>query len=227
MSSEAPPYQHIIFDVDSTLVIFEGLDWLAEQKGVADQVKQLTQLSMDGTVPLESVFAQKMAIISPTQDDMIKLGHHYCQNLTPGAQEVVQILNDLGKQVWILTGNFEPAVMILAQCLGINPDRVLCNSIDFDDNGNYLGFDASGPLSRSGGKPQVIRQNIPSGKSVMIGDGSSDLEARDAVDLFIGFGGVVSRPKVKQNADIFIDVNNLILILDSILPSTSLDISNS
>ena len=38
----------------------------------------------------------------------------------------------------------------------------------------------------------------------MIGDGASDLEAKPAVDLFIGFGGVHTRPVVRDNADVFV-----------------------
>ena len=38
----------------------------------------------------------------------------------------------------------------------------------------------------------------------MIGDGASDLEAKPAVDLFIGFGGVHIRPLVRDNADVFV-----------------------
>jgi phosphoserine phosphatase len=34
----------------------------------------------------------------------------------------------------------------------------------------------------------------------MIGDGTSDLETKPDVDLMVGFGGVVSRDKVKQGA---------------------------
>jgi phosphoserine phosphatase len=41
-------------------------------------------------------------------------------------------------------------------------------------------------------------------KVIMIGDGTSDLETKPDVDLMIGFGGVVSRDKVKQGAHIWI-----------------------
>jgi phosphoserine phosphatase len=47
----------------------------------------------------------------------------------------------------------------------------------------------------------------------MIGDGASDLATRPVVDLFVGFGGIVSREKVKNGADIFVSVNSLAPIL--------------
>lgn len=38
----------------------------------------------------------------------------------------------------------------------------------------------------------------------MIGDGVTDLEARPPATVFVGYGGVVIRDRVKENADLFI-----------------------
>lgn len=38
----------------------------------------------------------------------------------------------------------------------------------------------------------------------MVGDGVSDLETRPEVDLFVGYGGFVSREKVEREAAVFI-----------------------
>ena len=40
--------------------------------------------------------------------------------------------------------------------------------------------------------------------AVMIGDGSTDLETLPVVDCFIGYGGVIERPIVKEKASAFI-----------------------
>ena len=39
----------------------------------------------------------------------------------------------------------------------------------------------------------------------MVGDGVSDLEAKPVVDLFIGFGGVGVRERVRAEADVYIE----------------------
>ena len=41
--------------------------------------------------------------------------------------------------------------------------------------------------------------------TIMVGDGVSDLESKDECDLFIGYGGVVSREKVRLHADVWIE----------------------
>ena len=42
-------------------------------------------------------------------------------------------------------------------------------------------------------------------KVVMIGDGVSDLETKEDVDLFVGFGGVVARDKVREGCDLWLE----------------------
>jgi phosphoserine phosphatase len=47
---------------------------------------------------------------------------------------------------------------------------------------------------------------------IAVGDGVSDLETRDEVDLFVGFGRYAERPAVKAGADRFVHR------LDEIIP---------
>lgn len=47
----------------------------------------------------------------------------------------------------------------------------------------------------------------------MVGDGSSDLATRDVVDLFVGFGGVVSRDRVRRDSAVFIQCESIAPIL--------------
>ena len=70
---------------------------------------------------------------------------------------------------------------------------------------------APGRRNVSEGTPDCF-ENTTKGKAAFIGDGASDLEAKPAVDLFIGFGGVHMRPRVRENADVFVTR------LDDILP---------
>jgi len=75
----------------------------------------------------------------------------------------------------------------------------------FDDDGNYVDFDRQSPLTRAGGKEIAVRdiRARAKGKAAFVGDGVTDLETKPAVDLFIGFGGVHVRPRVKENEGVF------------------------
>jgi len=72
-----------------------------------------------------------------------------------------------------------------------------------------------GPLTISQGKAEVVKALAEGhfGRRILVGDGASDLHARHAVDLFIGFGGVVSRPQVAEESPVFIRPKQLAPIL--------------
>lgn len=208
----------VVFDLDSTLVSIEGLDWLAETKGKGREVSLLTKLSMEGKISVNEAFGKKMAMISPSKNDLISLGEKYCSSLVDDAREVISVLHKLGKEIWIVTGNFDPAVKILAHDLNIPEDKIVCNEVYFDQERNYSGFDSAGPLANNGGKSKVINERIKKlGRVVFIGDAVTDLEAKDVVDMFVGFGGVEQRAIVKQNSEFYIDSKSMLPLLKMIL----------
>ena len=55
---------------------------------------------------------------------------------------------------------------------------------------------------------------------VLAGDGLTDLEAKHAVDLFIGYGGVIERNNVRSNSDFYIDSESMFPLLDLVLTKT-------
>lgn len=77
----------------------------------------------------------------------------------------------------------------------------------FKEDGSFEDFDRTEPTSKHGGKAVAIQQLkdwYGYSTVVMIGDGATDLDSRPAADAVIGFGGVVVREIVKQQADWFI-----------------------
>jgi phosphoserine phosphatase len=201
-------YRFVFFDVDSTLVSIEGIDILAHGN---DEVARLTDAAMNGEIPLEEVYARRLEMIRPTAKDLEALAGQYLDAIVPGADETVARLRAEGAIVQLVTAGIEQAIAPLAQRLGASALHAV--RLRFKD-GVYDGFDPSF-LTRTGGKELVIRdvRARSKGKAAMIGDGASDLEAKPAVDLFIGFGGVTIRPVVKENADVYIEERDLRLVL--------------
>lgn len=74
-------------------------------------------------------------------------------------------------------------------------------------NGEYAGFDEAAMTCDNGGKGLVcgyLKKLHGFNNLVMIGDGSTDLEAAPPADAFIGFGGVVVRERVRREAKWFV-----------------------
>lgn len=192
----------IAFDCDSTLSSIEGVDELARIAGdsIFKEVEDLTNLAMDGVVPVEDVFARRLNLIRPTRAQCEEVGRMYLQTIEPTAKETIAKLKELGWESIIISGGFAPCIAPLAQELGIS--RVEAVPLQFDEAGEYLGFDKNYPTTRSGGKPEIVRSiraSLGPNRFIMVGDGVSDLETTPEVDIFIGFLKYVQRNTVSQN----------------------------
>lgn len=211
------PYQQIFFDFDSTLVRAETLDLLAHMAGVGEEVLVLTELSMNGEVPLEQVFEKKIKMIAPSREMIARL-HQESAFFVEGIKEVISNLHQLGKEVYILTSNFRQLVEPFAQQLGIPFQRIIASELYFDDDGFYRGMSSGSPLARSGGKRVMIEQHVrEKDEAVMIGDSVTDLACAPCVHRFICFGGVVAREPVRAQADIFVESSDARALLPHLL----------
>ena len=197
----------ICFDCDNTLSSIEGIDELARLRGadVFARVEALTRGAMDGRIPIEDVFARRLDSIRPSRGDVAIIGRRYVETAEPTARETIGRLAGMGWEPVIVSGGFRQAIRPLADFLGVK--RVEAVDLLFGRDGSYSGYDRACPTTRSGGKREVIerlRAELRPEKVVMVGDGVSDLETRPAVDLIVGFGGFVTRKRMKDEAAAFV-----------------------
>lgn len=194
----------VIFDCDSTLSAIEGVDEVAGPHKAASE--RLTELAMQGQLPLEEVYGKRLELIRPTRSAIERLGELYVARLVPGARETVRELVRHGVVVQILSGGFAQAVAAVGLALGVPGERVAAVRLDFNADGSYRDFDRSSPMARSGGKRAWIQDNdarLPR-RRLMVGDGVTDLETRPVVDCFAVYTGVVRRESVVAAADVVI-----------------------
>ena len=199
--------QAVCFDVDSTVSPDEGIDVLAAQAGVADQVAALTRSAMGGAVLFQDALRQRLDLIRPGRALLAACLKAHPPRLTPGIGELVDALVRKGVAVHLVSGGFIEMIAPLAKRLGLPKERVIANALRFAADGSYAGFDEACPTARSGGKAVAItslKQRFGYAPLIMVGDGITDLEARPPADGFIGYGGIVVREKVKAGADWFV-----------------------
>ena len=98
----------------------------------------------------------------------------------------------------------------VAAQVGVTKEMIYANTLLFNADGSFKSHLDSEPTSRAGGKAKVVADlKAEHGYKtvVMIGDGATDMEARDipgGADSFIGFGGIAVREKVEKGADWFV-----------------------
>jgi phosphoserine phosphatase len=208
----------LLFDCDSTLSAIEGIDELGRLRGpeVFKAVEDMTTQAMDGSTPMESIFAKRLDMIKPTLKELESIGQKYIQQVEPTAVDTIKKLKAAGWTVIIVSGGFTQAIRPLAQYLGI--ERVEAVELRFNADGSYAGYVESCPTAKSKGKNVVVlklRDEFKAYQMILVGDGASDLEVKGDVDKMIGFGRYTARPKVKAGADAFItSLDQLISLLD-------------
>lgn len=211
-------FDTICFDCDSTLSRVEGIDELARHSGLFEQVAALTNAAMNGELALEAVYENRLDLIKPDRASIDWLAQLYIDEVVPGARDAIAQLQQQGKQVHIISGGLRQAILPLAEYLGVPFEQVHAVDIEFTEQGDYQGFAKASPLAYSGGKAEVCKQIMNgNGKLAMVGDGKTDLEAKQAGATVIGFGGVVARDAVKAEADYFVVDPNLVSVLGYLL----------
>jgi len=196
-------FRFVFFDVDSTLVTIEGIDVLA---GGNEEIAKLTNAAMNGEIPLDQVYAKRLEMIRPAKAAVDALAQRYLESIVDGAEETIRTLRENGVQVHLVTAGIAQAILPLAERLGIPPRAVHAVALQFDERGEYADFDRRSFLTKPGGKELVVRdvRARTHGKAAFVGDGVSDLETKPSVDLFIGFGGVCVRERVRDNASVYV-----------------------
>ena len=212
------PIRHVFFDCDSTLVQIEGIVELARLKGKAEEIATVTEQAMSGQIELSEVFSKRLEIVQPSVRDLEILGRIYCENLTLGAESVVKQLQNMGKQVYILSAGYRLAIEILASFLGIPKTNIFAVDLQFTDDGEYRGLDTTQVLIKNTGKRDLLQSlGLDLNTVAMVGDGANDLATQEVVKLFIGFQGGRINDWLQQRARVFVAGNSLLPVVDLIV----------
>ena len=136
----------------------------------------------------------------------------------------------INKHIFIISGGLFDAVCGFGKRLEIPADHIRAVTLEYNElsgqwwryydhaaskDQQYLDYD-NGPLTITDGKAEIVGELAGDlfGKRLLVGDGSSDLATQgNGIDLFVGFGGVVVREKVEEEAEIYIYANTLAPIL--------------
>ena len=206
------PKKQVILDFDSTLCAVESLDALAEMVLADDpdseakvaEIERLTSLGMSGELPLSESLARRLAILTFNRGHVERLVESLRQKLTPGLVADHQWIFDHAEHLHVVSGGFVDWIVPVLTPFGFRTEQIHANVLFWDAN-VCVGFDQHHPLSRNGGKPEVVQQLGlgPNMGTIAVGDGISDLELKRTghVDQFVAFTAHACRDVVVREAD--------------------------
>ncbi|MCB0586904.1 MAG: HAD-IB family phosphatase, partial [Phaeodactylibacter sp.] len=170
---------------------------------ILQQIQDITNQGMDGSLDFRSSLTQRLELLHVHKEDIQELAERLKQQVSPSFLRNQQHLNALRETVYVVSNGFKDFIVPVIADYGLLADNVFANEFLYDEEGFVTGFNPDIPLSRSGGKSQVIKELKLKGDVYVIGDGANDLEIRKAgfANKFYLFTENVEREKVKKEAD--------------------------
>ena len=164
----------VVFDMDSTIVDGEVIDELAKAAGVEDRVAELTARAMRGELDFASALRERVRLLKGL--DLATLNYiARSMRLTPGAEDLLLALKEMGFKVALISGGFTFFTDKLQKDLGF--DHAFANELVVVD-GKLTG-EVREPIIDAERKAQILkelaaREGIKLEEVVAVGDGAND-----------------------------------------------------
>lgn len=203
--------KYFIIDFDSTFTQVEALDVLGEislenspdKASSLKKIKEITDLGMEGGLSFRDSLTERLAILKAKKEHLIPLIDALKQKVSKSFVRNRDFLNANANNIYIISNGFKEFVAPVVKDYGIDEEHVFANTFLFDSNDNIVGFDQNNVLSANKGKPTKIASLNLDGEVIVIGDGYTDYEIREAgaADKFYAFTENVQRASVIDKAD--------------------------
>ena len=201
----------LVMDVDSTLIMEEGIDLLGEEAGVGAQVAAITERAMRGELDFEAALRERVTLLKGLPEDIFaRIAERI--HFTPGAEDLVKELHKRGYKVGLVSGGFHETVDRLAEQLGI--DYVKANRLEIQQGlltGRVLGDIVTKDTKLAMLKAWAAENKLELNQTIAMGDGANDLPMIQAAGIGIAF---MAKPIVREQAPYQIQECNLHRVID-------------
>lgn len=200
----------LVMDVDSTLIMEEGIDLLGEEAGVGAQVAAITERAMRGELDFEAALRERVTLLKGLPEDIFaRIAERI--HFTPGAEELVDELHKRGYKVGLVSGGFHETLDRLAEQLGI--DYVKANRLEIQQGfltGQVLGEIVTKDTKLAMLKAWAAENMLELNQTIAMGDGANDLPMIQAAGMGIAF---MAKPIVREQAPYQIQERNLYRVI--------------
>ncbi|MBU6374872.1 MAG: phosphoserine phosphatase SerB [Bdellovibrionales bacterium] len=200
----------IVFDMDSTLIQSEIIDEFAREMGVYEDVAFITHQAMSGKIPFGQALQMRVAKLKGLTLEQMEAVFARTL-LTPGAEDLIRVLQHLGYRIALISGGFSCIADRLKSKLGIH--YAYANHLMFQD-GICTG-EIKPPIVDALRKADLMeliaqQESIELDQVIAVGDGANDIPMLEKAGLGIAFN---AKPSVSERADLALSQKNLKTIL--------------
>ncbi len=203
--------QVFVSDMDSTMIMAECIDELADFAGIKPQIAEITERAMQGELDFESALRERVLLLNNLSEDAIAECLRTRIAPMPGARVLVETLKAKGCRTVLVTGGFHQFADPVAEQLGF--ERVVANRLEVTE-GRLTGGLVGG-ITDSGVKKAVLLEESaqfgPDAITLATGDGANDIPMLQAATYGIAYA---AKPKARAAADGWVDRGDLTGVLE-------------
>lgn len=166
-----------LFDLDATVTKEEILPALAEQVGLLEEMREMTEKTMRGEIPFQSSFLARVEMLKTIPVSRVA----EIVEKTPLNEELSQFIRTHASRCYIVTGNIDVWIEKLIKRIGLPMSHCYCSSASVSDD--YIVS-----VNSVVDKEKIVKQFVV--PVVAVGDGSNDAEMVRLAAVGIGYGGV-------------------------------------
>lgn len=203
--------KYFIIDFDSTFIQVEAMDELAEITLKSDpnkeqsliKIQEITNLGMEGEMSFTQTLEERIKLLKANKAHLDELVKRLAKQVSSSISRNKQFFKEFNEKIYIVSGGFKEYIDPILAEYGIPSEQIFANTFRYDNEGNMVSFDYDNPLSKEGGKVELLKDMNLDGEIYVIGDGYNDFLLKEAglADKFFAFTENVERDVVAKLAD--------------------------
>ncbi|HUC62689.1 MAG TPA: phosphoserine phosphatase SerB [Alphaproteobacteria bacterium] len=200
----------LLADMDSTIVVGETLDELADFAGLKAQISALTARAMRGEIDFEAALKERVAMLAGLDEAALEATYARLA-LTPGAETLARTMRKHGAFTALISGGFRFFTSRVKARAGFDLD--IANSLE--TAGGKLTGRVVPPIVNRNSKLDALKRlaaerGLALGDTLAVGDGANDLPMIQAAGLGVAYRG---KPAVAAAARARVDHGDLTTLL--------------
>lgn len=205
----------LVSDMDSTMIMVECIDELADYAGIKPEIAAITERAMAGELDFADALKARVALLAGLDENVIAQCLQERVQLMPGAEIFVRTMTGWGAHAVLVSGGFTSFTGPVADMLGFH--EVHANLLEIKD-GRLTGALAADIVDAST-KRLVLHaaaraRGLALESALAVGDGANDLPMIAAAVSGGGLGvGYHPRPQLAQAANFSVRHNDLTALL--------------
>jgi phosphoserine phosphatase len=209
-----PNYKLFLADMDSTIVMGETLDDMADMAGIGDKISDITVRAMRGELDFEQALTERVKMLEGMPASLIDRALKDLK-LNAGAEKLLTHLKSKGIYCVLISGGFTQFTSHVTKQLGF--DAHFGNELII--NGDKFAGTVTFPILDKNFKDQKLVElqksmDLTSDQIIAIGDGANDLPMLQSAGLGVAYHGKPLLRDALINRIDFGDLSSLIYAIE-------------